>query len=118
MVAGKPSLARLEPAEGGHVDACMTRHVLERQPALDPQFAQPAPNSQVNIVLNSHVCLHGKLYWQIKVRAASWRHERNEGALGRALRRTRSVLEWSRQCPIRRHSGQSAAGAGARPRLR
>src|SRR4051812_15296247 len=78
MVEGKPSLARLEPAEGGHVDARVTRHVLERQAALDPQFAQPAPNSQVNIILNSCVCLHGKLHWQIQVRTASWRHERNE----------------------------------------
>ena len=65
MVEGKPSLTRLEPAEGGHVDARITRHVLERQATLEPQFAQPTPNSQVNIVLNCRVCLHGKLHWQI-----------------------------------------------------
>ena len=60
MVEGKPSLARLEPAEGRHVDARVTRHVLERQAALDAQFAQPAPNPQVDVVLSSRLCLHGK----------------------------------------------------------
>ena len=35
MVEGEPALARLEPAERGHVDARAAGHVLERQAALN-----------------------------------------------------------------------------------
>ena len=60
MVQGQATLARLEAAEGGHVDAGATSHVLERQTALNTQFPQPPSNPQVDIVLRLRHCLHGK----------------------------------------------------------
>ena len=60
MVQGQATLARLEAAERGHVDAGAAGHVLERQTALNAQFPQPPSNPQVDIVLGMRLCLHGK----------------------------------------------------------
>ena len=113
MVQRQPSLTRLEPAERGHVDAGAAGHVLQRQTALHTQLAQPPSNPQVDIVLGDRLCLHGKLDWQIANPAASWQHERHTGALGRALRGTRTSLEWPGQRPPRR-GGRRTAGRDGR----
>jgi len=58
VVQRKAALARFQPAQCRDVDARPTCDILQRQPALHAQLAQPPTYPDVDAVVR--LCLHGK----------------------------------------------------------
>ena len=69
VVERESALTRLQPAQCRHVDARPAGDVLQRQPVLRAQFAQPPTDPDVDAVLR--FCLHGKEAWHCGRRQAS-----------------------------------------------
>ena len=61
VVERKSALTRFQPAQCRHVDARPAGDILQRQPVLHAQFAQPPTDPDVDAVLR--FCLHGKEAW-------------------------------------------------------
>src|SRR6185436_10762434 len=62
VVEREAAFSRFQPAQCGHVDARPAGHVLQGQPALHAQLAQPAADPDIDSLLV--FCLHGKPAWQ------------------------------------------------------